>query len=153
MTVTNAVKATGLWPDPQILIKEPMKTLPHVLVIDDDEIFIFLTRKMLQGSGMVERISVCRSASEGIALLQKSNEWPDMILLDLNMPETNGWEFLQQYQLLIRNLAKRPKLYVVSSSIAENDTERAKTIKGVDGYVAKPLTNENVKLLIRKAVD
>lgn len=152
MTLTKAVKATGLWPEPQTLIHESMKTLPHVLVIDDDEIFIFLTKKMLQSSGMVESISICRSASEGIELLQTVEEWPDMILLDLNMPEMNGWEFLQQYQLIIRNVERRPKLFVVSSSIADNDTERAKTIKGVDGYVAKPLTNDSIKQLIRRTM-
>lgn len=154
MTLTTAVKVSGLWPDPEILIKTSMKTLPHILVIDDDEIFIFLTRKMLQSSGMVESISVCRSAMEAIEFLHNTEkEWPNLILLDLNMPEMNGWEFLQHYQSMTCNIKNPPKLYVVSSSIAENDTQRAKNIKGVDGYIAKPLSNEGIKQVIKKAMN
>jgi CheY-like chemotaxis protein len=151
MTLTKAVKA-GRWPVPDILIQDSMKTPCNILVIDDDEIFIFLTRKMLQSTGMVESISVCRSATEAIELLQiENNNWPDVILLDLNMPEMNGWEFLQQYQLLLKHVTTHPRLYVVSSSIAENDTERAKKIKGVDGYIAKPLTGDGIKKMLREA--
>ena len=61
----------------------------HILLIDDDEIFIFLTRKMLQSLGIVNNISVCRSATEAINYLHQNkgkNVDPDIIFLDLNMP-------------------------------------------------------------------
>jgi CheY-like chemotaxis protein len=152
MTLTKAVKA-NTWPGSGILIQKSMKTHSNILVIDDDDIFIFLTRKMLQSTGMVESITVCRSATEAIELLHTMDgNWPDVILLDLNMPEMNGWEFLQQYQLLVKHVKTPPRLYVVSSSIADNDTERAKKIKGVDGYIAKPLTNDRIIGMIRETM-
>lgn len=153
MLLTKAIKTNVLWSDPEMQIHDSMKTLPHILIIDDDEICIFLTRKILQSSGMAESISVCRSAIEAIALLHNEETvTPDIILLDLNMPEMSGWEFLQHYQLLVPGMKKRPKLFVVSSSIAGNDTERANNITGVDGYIAKPLTGESVRLMLKKTI-
>jgi CheY-like chemotaxis protein len=152
MTLTKAVHPSSSWQDPEILIFDSMRTLPHILIIDDDEIFIFLTKKILQSSGMVESISICRSAIEAIELLHTvEHKWPDLIMLDLNMPGMNGWEFLQHYQSLIPGMKKLPRLYVVSSSIADNDTERARKIKGVDGYIAKPLTTESIREILKKA--
>jgi len=135
-----------------ILIQRTMKSLQHILLIDDDEIFIFLTKKMLQSTGMVESISICQSAYEAIEFLHASeDEWPELILLDLNMPEMSGWDFLQYYQSLIRNKETHSKLFIISSSIADNDKERAKKIKGVDGYLAKPLTTEALKKLLNRS--
>lgn len=153
MTLPKAVKEICVRQGQETLIQQPMRTLPHILLIDDDEIFIFLTKKMFQSLGIVESISVCRSAFEAIELLHTSENWPNLILLDLNMPEMNGWEFLQHYQSLLHNIENPPKLFVVSSSIAENDTERAKKIKGVDGYIAKPLTGNGIRQMIKKAMD
>jgi CheY-like chemotaxis protein len=106
---------------------------------------------MLISTGLVNTISVCRSASEAVQFLKNTNDdksIPDMIFLDLNMPGMNGWEFLECYQAILPKMNTAPLLYVVSSSIADDDYERAMNIHGVNGYMSKPLQPLQLKTLM-----
>lgn len=135
------------------LINRSMKPLRSILLIDDDDVFIFLTTKMLQGTGKVNNITVSHSVAEGIEFLENhlvNGSMPDIIFLDLNMPGMDGWDFLQYYQSLLSKMKKLPVLYVVSSSIADNDAQRAMKIKGVAGYIAKPVDAEMISKIIRR---
>jgi CheY-like chemotaxis protein len=130
-----------------------MNKLPSILLIDDDDIFIFLTKKMLMNTGMVNNVNVCRSATEAVRFLEfidDENKIPDMIFLDLNMPGMNGWQFLESYQAILPKMKKTPLLYVVSSSVAENDCKKAMNIHGVNGYMAKPLQAVQLKALFQQ---
>jgi CheY-like chemotaxis protein len=137
---------------PIVLNGRTMKHRPMILLIDDDEIFIFLTRNIIEATGKAKNIVVKQSAAAAIELLDKKasdpGALPDMILLDLNMPEMNGWDFLQHYQQLMKKMAKVPRLYVVSSSISDSDSERAMKIKGVTGFITKPLRKELIDTIL-----
>lgn len=131
-----------------------MNEMPHILLIDDDDIFIFLTSKVLTNTGLTGTIDICRSATDAVAFLNNylhTEGIPDIIFLDLNMPGMDGWEFLKNYQLLLPRLKKVPLLYVISSSIAEDDYEKAMRTNGVDGYLSKPLQVSELKTLLKKA--
>ncbi len=125
----------------------------NILLIDDDEIFIFLTSKLLQSISEVGNISVSYSAMEAINYLEMIDQkgFPDIILLDLNMPGLSGWDFLEFYSILHPKFKKQPLLYVVSSSIAANDTERALKLRGVSGYIAKPINTDSLKKIFQAA--
>jgi CheY-like chemotaxis protein len=135
--------------------KPLMNKMPTILLIDDDDIFIFLTKRVLMNTGLVKTIDVCKSAIDAVQFLssQKNDSIPDMIFLDLNMPGMDGWEFLENYQLLLPELKNPPLLYVISSSIAENDYDRAMNIHGVNGYLSKPLEITQIKTLLQNPVD
>jgi CheY-like chemotaxis protein len=139
------------------MVKEPktrtMSTPKNILLIDDDEVFIFLTTKMLQSTGSVGNISVSYSAMEAIHFLEMTDEkqFPDIILLDLNMPGLSGWDFLDFYGILYPKFRKAPLLYVVSSSIADTDAERALKLPGVNGYIAKPINPDAVQMMLNRA--
>ena len=64
---------------------------------------------------------------------------PELIILDLNMPLMDGWEFLEIFERDFPQFAERTKVYILSSSINPNDKDRAITEKGVCGFVEKPL--------------
>lgn len=66
-------------------------------------------------------------------------EIPELILLDLNMPIMDGWEFLQEFTKLRPKIARPIELYVVSSSINPTDMERARAIQEVSDYIVKPI--------------
>jgi CheY-like chemotaxis protein len=135
------------------LINRSMKSLRSILLIDDDDVFIFLTTKMLQSTGKVSDITVSHSVTEGIECLENhlvNGSMPDIIFLDLNMPGMDGWDFLQYYQSLLSQMKRLPLLYVVSSSIAGNDTQRAMKIKGVAGYIAKPVDAAAISKIINR---
>ncbi len=68
-----------------------------------------------------------------------------ILLLDINMPVMNGWEFLERYDTLADEVKSRIKVYILSSSVDKRDIERARTNKNVVHYLVKPLTRETIK--------
>ena len=67
---------------------------------------------------------------------------PHLILIDINMPVLNGWEFLDAYEKL--GIQTEIDMYMLSSSVYENDIEKAKTYKTVKGFISKPLSIERL---------
>jgi CheY-like chemotaxis protein len=118
--------------------------MKRVFLIDDDDVFVFLTKKIIERSGANVLLSVFSNGQEGIEYIKgiaaEEDLLPDVILLDLNMPVMDGWEFLNAYQEL--ELAKNIALYIVTSSISPYEVERAKHIKEVQEFIVKPIAKE-----------
>ncbi|MDB5020328.1 MAG: Receiver protein of a two-component response regulator [Pedobacter sp.] len=118
--------------------------MKRVFLIDDDDVFVFLTKKVIERSGADVVLSVFSNGQEGIEYIKEiaadPDLLPDVILLDLNMPVMDGWEFLNAYQEL--ELAKDIALYIVTSSISPYEVERAKHIKEVQEFIVKPIAKE-----------
>lgn len=72
---------------------------------------------------------------------------PELILLDLNMPLMDGWEFLEIFEKDFPQFAEKTKIYILSSSINPNDKERATREKAVCGFVEKPLDFDQIERL------
>ena len=72
---------------------------------------------------------------------------PELILLDLNMPLMDGWEFLELFEKEFPQYVERTKVYVLSSSINPHDKERALNEKSVCGFIEKPLDFEQIERL------
>jgi CheY-like chemotaxis protein len=127
-----------------------------VCVVDDDKIYQFTTARMIQLVDDSVRVLSFGDGAQAIRHIHEhvadSDLLPDMILLDINMPCMDGWEFLNAYDHLKDGLAKDIKIYVVSSSIDERDVSRAKSIGCVSDYVVKPVTTDRLReLLLRYA--
>ena len=71
-----------------------------------------------------------------------------MIFLDINMPIMNGWEFLDEYKNLRTQFTKPVVVYVVSSSIDDNDMRKSREYKEVSDYIVKPVNRDTYKELI-----
>jgi CheY-like chemotaxis protein len=128
-----------------------------VLVIDDDEPTNFFTNIILEESGHVNHIKTVQSGVEALRYLLKSEETPgdpeaypkpDLILLDINMPAMNGWEFLTEY----RNLKIEDKVIVVmlTTSLIPEDKLKAEETPEISGFENKPLTVEKLTGILRK---
>lgn len=73
------------------------------------------------------------------------SELPDIILLDINMPIMDGWQFIELYSALIeQHPTKEIKLYLLSSSIDLNDHKKAKALSAVNGFIIKPIKKEDL---------
>jgi len=118
----------------------------NVFIIDDDKLFVFLTKKTINSTNIVTNITEFGDGEEAIKYLRQntrnSEMLPDVILLDISMPIMDGWEFLEEYTALIPAIEKNIKLYIFSSSISPHDIERAKNINAVSDFIIKPLLKE-----------
>ena len=123
-----------------------------MLVIDDDDINIFIIKKVIEKTGYeVDMISKSNGqlAVDYLSSIANNVEiFPHIILVDINMPVLNGWEFLGVYEKL--NIQRQKVfLYMLSSSVYVYDIEKAKGFKAVNGFISKPLTIERLKELLQ----
>jgi CheY-like chemotaxis protein len=122
-----------------------------IWVIDDDNIYQIIVNKIIQKSEMFSDISSFKNGKEAINAVNNSlnniESFPDIILLDINMPIMDGWEFMEELQILKPSINKQIIVYIVSSSIAVEDKNKAKTYPDILGYLSKPV-NINDLILI-----
>jgi CheY-like chemotaxis protein len=120
--------------------------MKKVYLIDDDDIFVFLTKKTILKVTANVDVEVFSDGLQAISHLKQIKDQPellpDVIFLDLNMPVMDGWEFLAEYQEIYSSFAKENELYIVSSSISPHEMERSKGINAVSEFIIKPLVKE-----------
>lgn len=121
-----------------------------VFVVDDDKIFHFIIKKLLVHNNInviPKFFENGLQAIEGIKTkLNKGENPPDLILLDINMPILDGWQFLEEFKAIKDKLSKEIIIYIVSSSDDSTDKNKAKTYQSeVKNYYLKPMTAEDLK--------
>lgn len=129
-----------------------MKKIDTLCVIDDDDIYTFTIKRIIAKAEVAEKtiffhngrvaIDFIRDCVEAIANL------PDMILLDLNMPVLDGWQFLDEFIKLVPRIGKKILIYIVSSSIDEDDFKRAKEMELVSDFIVKPLNAMDLRSIV-----
>ncbi|WP_240927948.1 response regulator, partial [Cellulophaga sp. Z1A5H] len=75
-------------------------------------------------------------------------ELPDIILLDINMPIMDGFQFMEEFVKIKPKLGKKIVVYMVSSSVDPKDIERTKKISAISDYIIKPIEIEKLKAII-----
>ena len=118
------------------------KKLNSILLIDDDDDDNEYNKIIINRMGITDTIHVARNGEEGLAFLNNDeNEKPELILLDINMPRMNGWEFLEGYRKLCIQ-KKQIIILMLTTSVNPADMERAKMNEDVKGFKIKPLTKD-----------
>ncbi len=107
-----------------------------ILMIDDEEISLFLNRKMLELYWSDCTIASSTKAKEVLNDFINEESFPDLILLDLRMPEMDGHEFLER---LPTEFYEKLKIIVLSSSLDKDDREKSLLYGCVVDFVNKPL--------------
>lgn len=129
-----------------------MKKECIIALVDDDKIFQLTTSRIIKQKRPASTLQQFYNGDEAISFLKenqfKPEELPDIILLDINMPVTDGWMFLEEFQKMVSSIDKEIQIYMVSSSIAVEDMKRAKENPCVLGYITKPLREEDFLSII-----
>lgn len=125
-----------------------MKKISNLYVIDDDKIYHFLLKNLFKQNGIDVASTFFVNGSDAIDYIKKNTGeeiLPDLILLDVNMPIMNGWQFLEEFGKISKDLTKMPTIYMISSSNNDVDINKSKEFDGaVKGYFLKPICKEDL---------
>lgn len=123
-----------------------------VALVDDDRIYQFTTERMLQRLDVDINFLWFKDGEEALNYVtdhkDQADKLPDILIVDINMPFLDGWQFLDAYKNLKDELAKGIDIYMVSSSTDERERNRAITTEGVLDYVEKPITKEKLAFIL-----
>lgn len=127
-----------------------MKKIDIACIIDDDPIFVFGTKRIMQLANFCESFMIFRNGKEAYdklkVIILNKEKLPDLILLDLNMPIWDGWQFLDEF---IKIPNETPiTIYIITSSVDPADVEKAKSYDSVSNYIVKPITIAELKNLL-----
>lgn len=119
-----------------------------ILLVDDDKVMLFLHEAFLKRSGVLCETVQCYNGEEALNYLDRyhSGNATFLVLLDINMPVMNGWEFLRAVDG--RSYLSQVLIVMVSSATEESEKARAFTFRQVIDYQQKPLTVETCKRII-----
>lgn len=127
-----------------------MKKVEIACIIDDDPIYVLCTKRIMELADFCESFLIFHNGKEALdrltAIIKNGEHLPALILLDLNMPVMDGWEFLDEFIKV--PAPQKITIYIVTSSIDPADVERAKQYDNVNNYLVKPVTVNTLKEIL-----
>ena len=130
-----------------------MSKKPNVMLIDDDSILNLSNERLIQKTNFATVLKIYTHATRALndikTIYDSHNltELPDIIFLDINMPDMNGWEFLDELVLFPKEALEKCKVIMLSSSIDLHDIEKSVTYPVVSNFISKPLTPDKLQSL------
>lgn len=118
----------------------------NFIVVDDSKLDCFIAEKIINNTGKAESVKVFQQANEALAYIggNTSASGTTVVFVDIQMPVMNGFEFVESFEKLSDDQKQNYHIYMLSSSINENDIARVKGYKSVKQFLNKPLTNNTI---------
>ncbi len=117
-----------------------------LVLIDDNPIDHYIMRTMLYNNAVCKQATYTFDASMILDFIEENKSatdiLPDVIFIDLSMPDFSGWEFLDKFEKLKGSLNKPINVYVMTSSVRESDRERSSQYGCVNSFISKPLSKQ-----------
>ncbi len=105
-----------------------------IFLVDDDPIQNMLTSRLIESAAPGTKYAIFQNGQEVMHALEGGLK-PEIILLDINMPIMDGWEFLEAYS----TYKKKARVYMLTSSSNKEDLEKSKQFNCIAGYYTKPI--------------
>ena len=116
-----------------------------IFLLDDDPIVNIINEQLFRKFNASKQYIVCRTSQEAVDYINSANPLPEVVIIDLNIPLINGFEFLDKfYDKFLSDLS----VYILTSSINPIDYNKAMGYPFVKGYLKKPLTRDVVQKII-----
>ena len=120
-----------------------LNTKGAILIIDDEETYCVIIEQILQSYGLCTRVA--NNAIEAVALLEESV--PDLILLDIMMPEIDGLTFVRR----MRSKPEWADIPVIIASARELDEDQINVGKaGANAFLSKPFSTKELRAVLRE---
>lgn len=122
-----------------------------LLLIDDDEINNFTVDAILSRINKIESYEIKDNGWDALEFLRnchRSGGFPDIIFVDINMPEMDGFEFIERYETMFWAANRNTKINVLSSSVSERDKQKSLSYSSVTDYTHKPLTEQKLATIM-----
>ena len=106
--------------------------LKCVLLVDDNSADNYLHKLVIEESACAEEVATCKNGEEALEYLKKTFNtihYPSLILLDINMPRMNGWEFLEEYRKLPRANIEPYIVFMLTTSLNPDDRHKSESDK------------------------
>lgn len=127
--------------------------IANLWIIDDDPMASFYIKRLAELGELADIITIYDKARGAIDYLLHHREslehLPDVILLDIYMPDLDGWGFVEEYGKIKDQLKKKVDIYIISSSGHLKDINRAKSIPEVKAFIQKPVTKDKLRELVK----
>lgn len=125
--------------------------LDCILLIDDDAATNFINQHIIKSVGIDAHIEVFENGFSALKYLSTNiGSQPCIILLDINMPGMNGWEFLDEYEKLSPERRSKIVLSMLSTSVNPDDEYKARERSTIKSFISKPLKKEHIDLLVEQ---
>lgn len=125
-----------------------MKSVHTVAIIEDNPIDVFINTRVIEQAELAEEILPFNSAREALNYISSCAELgsipPELIILDIRMPDMDGFDFLEAFETMPETLKRYVKIVMLSSSLDPVDESRALSHSSVVAFVSKPLTREKI---------
>ena len=125
--------------------------LNHVVLIDDNETTNFLNRRLLDKLQVTQQVSVFTNAAQAFQTVwgegRAAEAPPELVFVDLHMPQMDGVEFLALFHSLPAAVRARTRMAVLTTSLLPTDRDRVAVFTGIE-YLVKPLSREKLEKLI-----
>ncbi len=121
----------------------------NIFLIDDDAIINFITMRILNMAGIAKNVVAFDNAPDALKMIEEraDSATNDLLFLDINMPDMDGWAFLDVFERLPEQITRNYKIVMLSSSINPHDMERSRSYKSVKQFISKPFSIDQLNIV------
>ncbi|GGH71183.1 MAG: response regulator [Bacteroidetes bacterium] len=125
-----------------------MSVVDLAYLIDDDDIYVFGMKRMIKANQLCDELLTFTNGADAIDFINEriasKSSLPKVILIDINMPVMDGWGFIDEFAKIPAEFTDGVTVYMISSSVQEEDRMKAESINLIKSYHVKPIDKEEL---------